>query len=216
MLLLKLRLIYTPNQQPRGDSIKQMIYLFDSVLTNHGNDMLDIFKKFNDREQVHIINTENFNSIDELVNTLHSLEDKLSSKDIVLFTWIMPKNNLVDLAVDKLSQKCHVICSAGNLSQPVSHYSPARVSSVITIGCLNKSSKPAQLSNLPTTEKSLEWMYGTNIQLSNGRAISGTSASAAIYAALFAKAIKFKNPQRFMQKAKTLLGKKFKAELNPN
>jgi hypothetical protein len=162
-----------------------MIYLIDSQLTNssHSSSTLKIISDFTkEKTKLYEVTPDNSN----VISILDELIDSVSSTDIVVCPWVIPKYELVDQLFSLLSEKCFVVCAAGNCSDDIKNWTPASNPTVITVGCLNKSGKRATLSNYSNTKK-LEWVVGTNYMVD--KLESGTSVSVAIYAAFLAEAI---------------------------
>jgi hypothetical protein len=112
---------------------------------------------------------------------------KVIPKDIVLCLWAVDGNNLLDEHFNDLAELCWVVVAAGNYNKNINEYTPARVSGVITVACLNKSGVKASLSNW-SEDKELIWVPGTNYNV-GWKNSSGTSVSAAVYAAFLAESI---------------------------
>ena len=123
----------------------------------------------------------------QIYDTVKHLFTMVTTSDVVVCAWTSSSNALIDSIFEQLSNHCWVVVAAGNNSGLIENYSPARVPTVITVGCLNKSGNKASLSNFSDT-KQLEWVPGTNYSV-DGEMHSGTSVSAALYSAFLAEAI---------------------------
>ena len=169
-----------------------MIYLIDEQLSDisHSGFLTRIISEHSTTE-VNVISLPATPTFTQIYETVENLIGIVSSSDIVLCAWATPANNRIDSIFEELCEKCWVVVAAGNSSAPIENYSPTRVSTVITVGCLNKSGNKASLSNFSNT-KQLEWVPGTNYTVGD-RTESGTSVSAALYAAFLSKAINQKD-----------------------
>ena len=194
-----------------GYAGKHQILYFDTAgktdNVGHGTDTVDLVRLYNRRVEICLISSEANKSTAKLHKLFARLRAIVTVNDILLIPWVIIEDTNIDNDINELAALCHVICAAGNNSDSVDYYSPARATNAITVGCLNKSGAPAKLSNHPTLAKPLEYMYGTNIQIDENRTVTGTSASAAIYAALFQRSLQFKNRTKFMEKATAQLKK---------
>ena len=169
-----------------------MIYLIDEQLTDnsHSKYIQDIIKNHTDVE-IKLIEISMSPTVGEIKNIVFNLFDIVTPKDIVLCCWAVEPNDYIDELFDELSDICWVVVAAGNFNKSISNWSPARAKRVITVACLNKSGVKATLSNY-SEDKELVWVPGTNYNV-GWKNSSGTSVSAAVYAAFLAEAIKEKN-----------------------
>lgn len=170
-----------------------MIYLLDSEYADdsHSRYVLDVIKEHTD-VHVELIPLSKQITTGELAKTVYSLFQKVTADDIVLCTWAVPGNYGLDELFTELSMYCNVVAAAGNFSKPIDEYTPARADGVITVGTLNKKGLVAALSNYGDS-KEIVWIPGTNYSVEWKNA-SGTSVSAALYAAFLAEAIKNNDP----------------------
>lgn len=170
-----------------------MIYLIDESLTenSHSKYILDIIKNHTDTE-VKIIELPSNPTVGQINNIIYNLFDKVFPWDIVLCPWAIDGNYTVDQLFEDLTKLCWVVVAAGNYNRSIHEFSPARAKNVITVACLNKSGIKATLSNY-SKDKELVWVPGTNYNL-GWKNSSGTSVSAAVYAAFLAESIKYKDP----------------------
>lgn len=186
-----------------------MIYLLDSKLSekSHSKYICDIITQHTDT-QINLIEIDV--SIDQknLFYILESLLEVVAPIDIVLCPWVVSADDELDELFSELATFCHVVVSAGNFTEPLGKYSPARNPDVITVGTLNKRGLIAALSNFSDTKnKDIKWVPGTNYDV-GWRNASGTSVSAALYAAFLAEAIKNKDLgllDRLIEKQKELV-----------
>lgn len=150
-------------------------YLMYSVIKNHSN--------------VQIINVHLRNDIYdiEIYQILIRLIKQVNIDDIVLIPWLKEPDHHLDYLVDALTQKCHVVVSAGNLNRNIEEFSPTRSKKVTVVGCLNKSLQKAKHSNF--SHYPIKWIIGTSY-IVNNITHSGTSISAAIYSAFLANSFK--------------------------
>jgi hypothetical protein len=164
-----------------------MIYLLDGPRMNNSHSAISetILKQFTN-EAITLIEVSVTTKIDALCVKLTELTNQVTTDDIVLCPWAIPKNVKLDLAFTALAEKCSVVAGAGNSSEPIENFTPSGTDGVITVGCLNKMGAMASLSNFSSTKR-MEWVTGTNFNI-NGQMHSGTSISAAIYAAFLAEA----------------------------
>lgn len=171
-----------------------MIYLLDQPLTNksHSKFIIDVINNHTDTEikLIEMPKDPTFGQINKIVVELMAL---VTPSDIVLCPWAVTANEVIDDLFNKLATLCWTVVSAGNYNQDVNLWSPARAENVITVACLNKSGLKASLSNW-SDEKELIWVPGTNYTLS-WKNTSGTSVSAAIYAAFLSEALKNNDPK---------------------
>jgi hypothetical protein len=129
---------------------------------------------------------------DNIVAILRKLLEEVTMADVVLCPWAIPGNAIVDGMFSDLSERCWVVAAAGNSGEPVENWTPARADGVIAVGTLNKSGAKATLSNFSGKVK---WVTGTNYRF-EGHQHSGTSISAALYAAFLAESIGAKDGSR--------------------
>lgn len=169
-----------------------MIYLLDSHLskTSHSQYIIDIIKEHTDTS-IELITISNNITYGEIANIVISLFEKVIPNDIVLCPWAVPANKSLDELFTELSTLCYVVAAAGNFKKPVEDYTPAGSDGVITVGTLNKSGLIAALSNY-SNNKEIIWLPGTNYTV-GWKNSSGTSVSAALYAAFLAEGIKHKD-----------------------
>lgn len=169
-----------------------MIYLLDSPFndTSHSRYVLDIIKEHSN-VPVSLIPLNLPLSIKQLYKTIYDLLTVVLPQDIVLCPWAVPANEELDELFEELSTCCFVIAAAGNFHRPIEEYTPARTKGVITVGTLNKFGLVASLSNYSNT-KEVIWIPGTNYNVGWMNS-SGTSVSAALYAAFLSKAIECDN-----------------------
>ena len=165
-----------------------MIYVIDQPLqeSSHSMFMKDLIG-LHSKVEVNVISLDSSITITNLVLTIDRLKEVVKPKDIVLCAWVVSADTRIDSVINDLADLCWVVVAAGNYSSDISNFSPARASNVITVGCLNKSGKVATLSNT-SSDKDLEWVPGTNCTL-NGKTESGTSVSAALYAAFLSNSL---------------------------
>jgi len=169
-----------------------MIYLLDSPLddTSHSRYIIDIIKEHS-TVPIKLIPLNLPITLGQLFQTIYDLLPIVLPRDIVLCPWAVPANEQIDDLFTELSSLCYVIVAAGNFHAPIEDYSPARVPDVITVGTLNKSGLIAALSNYSNT-KEVVWIPGTNYNV-GWKNSSGTSVSAALYAAFLSVAIEQDN-----------------------
>jgi hypothetical protein len=169
-----------------------MIYLLDEKLTDHSHSkyILNIIKNHTDID-VELIEVSQQPTVGEIDNIVQDLHKKVLPTDIVLCCWVVEANEIIDDIFDDLSNQCWVVVAAGNFNNDITFWSPARAKRVITVACLNKSGIKAMLSNYGES-KELVWVPGTNYNV-GWKNSSGTSVSAAVYAAFLAEAIKEKD-----------------------
>ena len=163
-----------------------MIYILDEALsdTSHSRFMIDIIAN-------HSTTSTTVIDIGTTVGSILSAVEQVSCIarpiDIVLCSWAISGNCTIDAIFNELAEQCWVVAAAGNNGQDIKDFSPARVANVITVGALNKSGNKATLSNY-SQDKKLKWVPGTNYSVS-WKTESGTSISAAIYAAFLSEAL---------------------------
>lgn len=187
-----------------------MIYLLDcSLRTNsHSKMVLDIIKRHTsaDVELVVIPQNPTFGEIGKIVL---SLFPRVLPSDIVLCPWGVDANASIDEIFNDLAELCWVVVAAGNYNTDIANCSPARAEGVITVACLNKSGVKAALSNY-SSDKELVWLAGTNYDV-GWKNSSGTSVSAAVYAAFLAESIKEQNPELLDTLIKSYQAEMFKS-----
>jgi hypothetical protein len=171
-----------------------VIYLLDTQLEegSHSHYICDVIKQHTDIP-IEIVEISAITNQKVLFSVLHNLFFKVTPADIVLCPWVVSADDQLDELFSELSSLTNVVVSAGNFKEPIHKYSPARNPDVITVGTLNKQGLVAALSNYSyNTNKEIKWVPGTNYNVGwrNG---SGTSVSAALYAAFLAEAIKQKD-----------------------
>lgn len=171
-----------------------MIYLIDQELTetSHSKFIIDILKAHTDVEIKLVVIPEN-PTYGQVNSSVYNLFNLVLPSDIVLCSWAVDANYTVDDLFNELAELCWVVVAAGNYNRNINDFSPARAENVITVACLNKSGIKATLSNW-SEDKELIWVPGTNYDV-GWKNSSGTSVSAAIYAAFLAESIKNKNPK---------------------
>lgn len=160
-----------------------MIYLLDSTLKSgsHSYWMLRIIEQVEPSVKTCLFSIPEKPTVDDILNVIGKVSFTASEGDLVVCSWRVTKNKLIDDAFRKLSKKCRIIAAAGNTGDLIDNFSPAHLAEVTTVGCLNKSGGVAALS-CKSTIKDLVWVPGTNYQI-DGHTESGTSVSAVIYAA---------------------------------
>lgn len=165
-----------------------MIYLLDSPLTDtsHSKYILDIIRQHTDVEVIIVPVTPDM-TIGKLYETVYRLFSIVIPNDIVLCPWAVKSNSDLDELFSELSTLCFVVAAAGNSHRPIEEFTPARSSGVITVGTLNKSGLIAALSNF-SSSKEIIWIPGTNYNV-GWKNSSGTSVSAALYAAFLAESL---------------------------
>lgn len=171
-----------------------MIYLLDSPLTDtsHSKYILDIIRQHTDVEVIIVPVTPDM-TIGKLYETVYRLFSIVIPNDIVLCPWAVKSNSDLDALFYELSQACRVVAAAGNFKEPIENYTPAGSEGVITVGTLNKEGLVAALSNY-SNKKEVKWVPGTNYNV-GWKNSSGTSVSAALYAAFLAESIKYNSPK---------------------
>ena len=165
-----------------------MIYLLDSPFTetSHSCFILDIIKEHS-TEYVELIPISSEIKSKELSRIIFSLFKKVLPNDIVLCPWAVPRDVVLDGLFTELSTLCYIVAAAGNFSSSIENYTPAGTDGVITVGTLNKFGLIAVLSNYGSS-KEIAWVPGTNYNTGTKNG-SGTSVSAALYAAFLAESI---------------------------
>lgn len=171
-----------------------MIYLLDQALSleSHSKMILEII---GNHTNIHtkLIEMPKNPTYGQIYKILYDLMPLVLPKDIVLCPWAVDANINVDEIFNELAGYCWVVVAAGNFNQDINKFSPARAQNVITVACLNKSGIKAALSNY-SEGKELVWIPGTNYD-TGPKKTSGTSISAAIYAAFLAETIESKKPE---------------------
>lgn len=196
------------------------IFVVDSGYGNddpigHGTLMANLIKQYCDAP-LEVMKVSHDDTKEQLARKLCALYSLCNEGDIVLMAWVIDRDADIDLLVNNIATKCTVVCAAGNFASSVEHFTPAHLQSVITVGCLNKSSQIARLSNWPSKSKEVVWMFGTTMKIEGKdgtHVVSGTSVSAALYTALLYRAEQLSHPEKFMTRAMALLKKKFKSEI---
>jgi hypothetical protein len=117
---------------------------------------------------------------------LRDLIKLVTSTDIVLCAWGLPPNPTLTSIFGALVTRTNVVAAAGNDGRQIDTI-PALITGVTTVGALNKSGDRASHSNY--SDKPMVWVTGTNYQ-----GHSGTSVSAALYAAFLSRAIAANDP----------------------
>jgi hypothetical protein len=169
--------------------------------------MIETIIGTNTLEKYELVPIVSNSTLGEIEEVLLSLINKVNPTDIVLCAWAIPKDNHIDYLFEELGSRCFVVAAAGNTNELIDAYIPASSRNTITVGALNKSNKKATMSNYSEI-KELEWVVGTNYKV-NGRLESGTSVSAALYAAFLAEAILQKNPDLLIEKINHYNGQAF-------
>lgn len=164
-----------------------MIYLLEESSSSEHSKMLSIVISEHTSTEIRYTEIEDRSTLSSISSILAYLLDQVTSQDIVLCAWSMPYDAIIDNMFVQLTDKCWVVAAAGNSGQLIDGYIPANTRNVITVGCLNKSGNKATLSNY-SDNKSMVWVPGTNYSV-DGVLKSGTSISAALYAAFLAEAI---------------------------
>lgn len=182
-----------------------MIYLLDQELTgnSHSRFIIDIIAKHSNVEVklIELPDNPTYGQIYTIINDLCSI---VKPYDIVLCPWAVDGDVMIDEMFNHLSELCWVIVAAGNFNEDIEKYSPARAEKVITVACFNKAGVKAALSNW-SNNKELVWVCGYNVDVEWKKG-SGTSASAAIYAAFLAESIEKQEPElleKLMEEHKT-------------
>lgn len=187
-----------------------MIYLIDSVLKSgsHSYWMLRIIEHVEPAVKSCLFSIPENPTVDDILEVIDKVHFAVSETDLVVCSWRVTKNELIDEAFKKLAKKCRVIVAAGNTSDLIDNYSPAHLNEVTTVGCLNKSGGVAALSCRSST-KDLVWVPGTNFHI-DGHTETGTSVSAVVYAAF----LEASNDEYELQQKLTSYKKQVHAELN--
>lgn len=169
-----------------------MIYLLDQKLTDasHSKFIIDIVQQHTETE-VQLIEISANPTYGEIYKIIINLYSIVLPSDIVLCPWAVNPDEKIDDMFNQLAGLCWVVVAAGNFNQNIKNYSPARAKNVITVACLNKSGVKAALSNYSDT-KELVWLPGTNYNV-GWKNSSGTSVSAAVYAAFLAETLRSNN-----------------------
>lgn len=170
-----------------------MIYVVDSPLRpySHSYFMMHIVAEHTS-EKINLFSIPEPVTEMGICESLRKVLNNVTNDDIVLMSWVTPKNDNIDKMVDKIADICSVVVAAGNDSCDIQNLTPAHLQSVITVGCLNKSGSVSSCSNF-SSGKQLVWAPGTNYFL-NGHKQHGTSVSAAVYAGILAESKKRKSP----------------------
>lgn len=168
-----------------------MIYLVDNFDDefSHGKFVTEIICRHSDAKIIPILLSKD-PTFKEIIDLILSIFPIVLPDDIVLCPWAVDANQMIDEIFEKLSDLCWVVVAAGNYNQDIKFWSPARAENVLTVACLNKSGIKAALSNW-SSGKELVWVAGTNYNV-GWKNSSGTSVSAAVYAALLAESFKEK------------------------
>lgn len=127
------------------------------------------------------------------LETYDSFKLEVSWSDVIVCPWIVSSNFGIDNFFEDLSMKSNVVVSAGNFGQDIINFSPARVMSAITVGCLNKLGNRAKFSNF-SNHKEMVWVPGTNYLVDN-KSYTGTSVSACIYSGILAESIRLESSE---------------------
>lgn len=172
-----------------------MIYLFDQSLTekSHSKYIIDIINQHTIAE-IKVVELDNPITYGDIMRKVYDVMYKVLPKDIVLCPWLVEKNDKLNELFAELGNCCYVIAAAGNYNKPVENYTPAGADNVITVGTLNKSGLAASLSNYGD-KKPIIWIPGTNYDV-GWKNSSGTSVSAALYAAFLNESIRTKDPDK--------------------
>jgi len=166
-----------------------MIFLLDEPYseTSHSRYLIDIIHQHTN-EVIEIVDLPSSSTKKFIANKIFDLLSKVRPNDIVLCAWAIKADENLDELFSELGECCRVVVSAGNFHEPLENYTPARSDNVIVVGTLNKSGLVAALSNY-SESKHIVWIPGTNYD-SGQKVMSGTSVSAALYAAFLSKALK--------------------------
>lgn len=169
-----------------------MIYLIDEEWseTSHSKFVVDIIKNHSDVE-IKILPIPQKPKFSDILSITNHLSEIVRMNDVVLCTWAVDKDERIDDLFNKLAEQCWVVVAAGNFNKNISEYSPASAEYVTTVACLNKAGIKAALSNYSDT-KQLVWLAGTNYNV-GWKNSSGTSVSAAVYAAFLSEALKHRD-----------------------
>jgi hypothetical protein len=184
------------------------IWLLDSGdWSSHGKAVEDIVRAVSPKVQIKRIKFPKHLSVSNIIDSLLFVNSCAKKGDIILITWTIPRNDQIDSIIKSLSKKYRIICSAGNSKQHVENFTPANLDNTVeVIHCLKKSGENASFTNFGA---STIGMYGTNITV-NGLKRSGTTISAAIYAALVSRN---SNP-KFVERVKSMMQKRFYKEMH--
>jgi len=181
----------------------------------HGQVMRDFIRMYNPSILPILVNFQSEEYTEDLlIDLAESLGELVDVHDIVLITWSMAKNIAVDAAFAKLASYCTVVCAAGNnYGKMASDYSPIGAPGVHIIGCINKRSEIASMSNVGNN---VTYMFGTNMILPNsdGTVHGGTSVAASIFTGLLSRSYRTREPSIFMRRAKRALQQRFLNELS--
>jgi hypothetical protein len=150
--------------------------------------MIDIIKNHNNTVKIELVEIDKNFTVNQLFDTIYDLMPKVLPTDIVLCAWAIKANDNIDDLFNELASYCNVVAAAGNFRKPIENYSPVRAEKVIAVGTLNKTGLVAALSNYSNSKK-IVWIPGTNYDVGY-KVSSGTSVSAAIYAAFLDISIK--------------------------
>lgn len=190
-----------------------MIYLVDQPVTSnsHSKYLIDIIQDHTDVE-IEVVEMKSPLLMNELYTLFTDLATRTRPIDIVLCAWCVPGDHMLDHIVSSMvEQGVTIVAAAGNFHQPLEMISPARSDGVLVVGTLNKQGMKAALSNY-SEHKQLIWVPGTNYSV-GWKTGSGTSVSAALYAAWLAEARLQRDPS-LLDKLMREHGDKVFAELN--
>jgi hypothetical protein len=181
----------------------------------HGTAMINLIKVYAPVVKVECLSITELMNKRAVLDIFDDLKSKLLPHDIVLIPWVVGRDHDIDQRVNALARDNVIVCSAGNFSSSVDLYSPAGASGVITVGCLNKTSNLASMSNYGSESKEIAFMYGTSIHIDSIHGVmnvSGTSASASIYAALLSR-VQPRNREKFIKRVFGMMTRKYRSEL---
>lgn len=171
-----------------------MIYIIDEKMSedSHSNMLKRIILKHAPLADIKIIPIGLEISVATIVNTINDLIKIVKPVDVVLSAWCIPKNLSINYAFSDLSEHCWSVVAAGNSGKNIKDFSPTSAKGVMVIGTLNKAGEIASLSNFSDDPSDLTYVTGTNYQIDN-KSISGTSVSAAIFAAFLSESLRLKD-----------------------
>jgi hypothetical protein len=167
-----------------------MIYIVDEPLseTSHSASMQSIILKQDALAETSFVPITKEMLLSDIANVVYNLISKVTPADVVLCAWATRRSEMLNMAFRDLSSSCWVVVAAGNSSSDIRGFSPASADNVYVVGTLNKSGARAALSNFSETVD-IHYVTGTNYHIDN-ITMSGTSVSAAIFAALLNESLR--------------------------
>lgn len=181
---------------------------YDQEFKNHGKVMCDIIRYYSPTAVINFKEIPPGCGIAMLTDMLMDIYEKAELGDIMLISWNIPPNAIVEQCILDIAKKCSVIVAAGNQSHSVTKFTPQRLQQHVTV--VHAIKKNGELASFTNYGDHTVPMYGTNVTCADGVVRSGTSISAAIYTGIISR----NNDPRFFRRVFALMRRKYLQEIS--